>query len=81
MAKAVDQVVGTQREHGVDIVGDGEFGKLGFLHYVRDRLSGMTERELREGEEHPTTAVGRRDINAFPQYLATVEESSRSAFR
>jgi 5-methyltetrahydropteroyltriglutamate--homocysteine methyltransferase len=67
---AVDGIVRLQIEHGVDIVGDGEFGKLGFLHYVRDRLSGMQPRELRPGEEHPTTAVARRDLKAFPHYFS-----------
>ena len=66
---AVQDIVRRQLEHGVDVVGDGEFGKLGFLHYVRDRLSGMTERALRPGEEHPTTAVARRDLAAFPHYF------------
>jgi len=66
---AVAQVVSRQLQHGVDIVGDGEFGKIGFLHYVSDRLSGMTKRELREGEEHPTISVGRRDTKAFPGYF------------
>jgi len=67
---AVEDIVRMQRSHGVDVVGDGEFGKLGFLHYVRDRLSGMTERALRPGEEHPTAAVARRDLEAFPGYFA-----------
>jgi 5-methyltetrahydropteroyltriglutamate--homocysteine methyltransferase len=66
---AIAEVVSTQLRHGVDIVGDGEFGKIGFLHYVSDRLSGMTKRELREGEEHPTISVGRRDTKAFPGYF------------
>jgi len=69
LSVAVAQAVSTQLQHGVDIVGDGEFGKIGFLHYVSDRLSGMTKRELRAGEEHPTTSVGRRDISAFPSYF------------
>ncbi len=69
--RAVAQIVAQQVRHGVDIVGDGEFGKLGFLHYVRDRLSGMAERELRSGEEHPTLSAFRRDLDAFPEYFAS----------
>jgi 5-methyltetrahydropteroyltriglutamate--homocysteine methyltransferase len=68
---AVREIVRSQLRHGVDVVGDGEFGKTGFLHYVRDRLSGMTQRALRPGEEHPTTAVARRDLLAFPEYFAS----------
>ena len=66
---AVSDIVQKQLQHGVDVVGDGEFGKVGFLHYVRDRFSGMTERQLEPGEEHPTSAVFRRDLDAFPEYF------------
>jgi len=66
---AVSDIVQKQLLHGVDVVGDGEFGKVGFLHYVRDRFSGMTERPLEPGEEHPTSAAFRRDLDAFPEYF------------
>jgi 5-methyltetrahydropteroyltriglutamate--homocysteine methyltransferase len=66
---AVNDIVQKQLQHGIDVVGDGEFGKVGFLHYVRDRFSGMTERQLEAGEEHPTSTAFRRDLDAFPAYF------------
>ena len=38
---AVDEVVAKQVEIGIDIVSDGEMGKVGYATYVKDRLSGF----------------------------------------
>jgi 5-methyltetrahydropteroyltriglutamate--homocysteine methyltransferase len=69
VARAVDEVVAHQRACGLDIVNDGEFGKISFLHYVRDRLSNMTTRPLRPGELHSADAVALRDMQRFPAYF------------
>ena len=69
-AEATVDIVRQQRATGIDIVNDGEFGKVSFLHYVRDRLSGMTTRELKPGETHSSDDVAGRDIKRFPQYFA-----------
>jgi 5-methyltetrahydropteroyltriglutamate--homocysteine methyltransferase len=69
LGAAVAQVVMQQSERGIRIVGDGEFGKSNFLYYVRHRLSGFSERELKEDEEHPNDAGGRRDLIRFPGYF------------
>jgi 5-methyltetrahydropteroyltriglutamate--homocysteine methyltransferase len=42
---AVGDVVRRQVDTGVDVVSDGEQGKPGFANYVRDRLSGLVNRE------------------------------------
>ena len=39
--QAVAHVVGEQKAHGIDIVSDGELGKVGFTNYVSDRLDGL----------------------------------------
>ena len=38
---AVAEVVQKQVEAGVDVVSDGEQGKIGFVNYVKDRLNGF----------------------------------------
>jgi 5-methyltetrahydropteroyltriglutamate--homocysteine methyltransferase len=48
---AIKHIVARQHDTGVDIVGDGELGKLGFgLSYYGRRLTGLTSRPIREGE-------------------------------
>jgi 5-methyltetrahydropteroyltriglutamate--homocysteine methyltransferase len=42
VATAVDEVVAKQAEIGIDVVSDGELGKVGYATYVKDRLSGFT---------------------------------------
>jgi 5-methyltetrahydropteroyltriglutamate--homocysteine methyltransferase len=41
VAGAVREVVSKQIEAGIDIVSDGEQGKIGFVNYVKDRLDGF----------------------------------------
>jgi 5-methyltetrahydropteroyltriglutamate--homocysteine methyltransferase len=69
VAEATDLLVDLQLKHGVDVVNDGEIGKIGFLHYVADRFTGMSVREAGEGEELPVNAIARRDLEAFPGYF------------
>src|ERR1700694_1682231 len=38
---AVREVVHTQLEHGVDVVNDGELGKVGYATYIKDGLTGF----------------------------------------
>jgi 5-methyltetrahydropteroyltriglutamate--homocysteine methyltransferase len=64
---AVADVVRKQADIGVDIVNDGEFSKRGgFSQYVRDRLSGIEQRDYREGESPPPHDVTGRDKRDFP---------------
>src|SRR5262245_598496 len=39
--QAVAELVARQAEVGLDVVGDGEAGKVGFCNYVEERLSGL----------------------------------------
>jgi 5-methyltetrahydropteroyltriglutamate--homocysteine methyltransferase len=41
IATAVDEAVAKQAEIGIDVVSDGEMGKVGYATYVKDRLSGF----------------------------------------
>jgi 5-methyltetrahydropteroyltriglutamate--homocysteine methyltransferase len=42
--EAVAEVVGKQRDAGIDIVSDGEMSKVGFSNYVMQRYSGFANR-------------------------------------
>jgi 5-methyltetrahydropteroyltriglutamate--homocysteine methyltransferase len=46
---AVEEVVRKQADAGIDIVSDGEMGKPSFVHYVRDRISGLQGVATRPG--------------------------------
>ncbi len=61
--RAVVDIVAQQREHGVDVVTDGEMSKPGFFAYVRERLGGL---ETRAGAGFPFTFEA--EEKAFPEY-------------
>jgi 5-methyltetrahydropteroyltriglutamate--homocysteine methyltransferase len=60
--RAVGEIVRQQSESGVDILTDGEQGKLGFFAYVRERLDGF--------EPRPNARYARftAETEAFPEY-------------
>jgi 5-methyltetrahydropteroyltriglutamate--homocysteine methyltransferase len=60
--RAVDDVVRQQIATGLDIVNDGEQGKIDYSTYVKDRFTGF------DGEE-ATLPVG-ADLKDFPAYAA-----------
>jgi len=66
LTKAVADVVAKQAKAGIDIVNDGEFGKLGWANYILDRLSGF---EFRPDELYPATWLG-RDRVRFRDFMA-----------
>jgi 5-methyltetrahydropteroyltriglutamate--homocysteine methyltransferase len=41
ICEAVREVVQTQVRHGLDVVNDGEVGKVGYATYIKDRLTGF----------------------------------------
>jgi len=67
LRSAVAEAVREQAELGVDVVSDGEMGKVTWSSYVGGRLGGCEERPLGPGE---TTTVGGADRRAFPQFFA-----------
>ena len=60
---AVVEIVRKQAESGIDIVTDGEQGKLGFSAYVSERLAGY---ESRSGAIDSTEFA--EEVAAFPEY-------------
>jgi 5-methyltetrahydropteroyltriglutamate--homocysteine methyltransferase len=61
---AVADIVRRQVESGIDIVTDGEQGKLGFSVYVRDRLTGFEPK----GPERAAPRRWAAEVAAFPEY-------------
>jgi 5-methyltetrahydropteroyltriglutamate--homocysteine methyltransferase len=64
---AVADVVRRQAEAGIDIIADGEMGRLGFIPYVNERLTGL---EARSNPRSEGTWARSREHLAFPEYYA-----------
>src|SRR6476619_474359 len=60
--EAVKEIVHLQRGAGVDVVNDGEQGKISYSTYVKDRLTGF------EGESRAPTGGGSRDMAEHPEW-------------
>jgi 5-methyltetrahydropteroyltriglutamate--homocysteine methyltransferase len=65
--RAVGDVVRQQIEAGVDVVNDGEQGKVGYSTYVRHRLTGFGGQSV---------VAGRADWADFPEAAARAERRS-----
>jgi 5-methyltetrahydropteroyltriglutamate--homocysteine methyltransferase len=66
--EATAEVVRKQIEVGIDIVNDGEAGKVGYSTYVKDRLTGF------EGEAAPLRAA---DVLEYREYAKRVFRANR----
>lgn len=60
IGRAVADIVRRQAELGIDVVSDGETGKISYATYVKDRLTGFSE----EGSSEP--ARPHLDLQPFP---------------
>ncbi len=77
-ADAVAQVVAQQVATGLDVVSDGEMGKISYTFYVQHRLSGLSPDD---GTEKPPRASTRGlDITDHPDYLERMTEQGRNWF-
>ena len=63
---AVFDVVGEQASAGIDVVTDGEMGKVSFVTYVLERLAGYSTTD----GETMLPPSWRVEIDAFPEYYA-----------
>ena len=69
LERGVREVVARQKQAGIDIVSDGEFGKIGWNFYVYERLGGI---ELRPPQA-PTFGdlpISATDWERFPEFYA-----------
>jgi 5-methyltetrahydropteroyltriglutamate--homocysteine methyltransferase len=68
LRKSVTDVVARQQQAGIDIVSDGEFGKLHtWSTYILDRLGNVEEQ--RNEEDRPAAGIG-KDQRLFPEFYA-----------
>lgn len=63
--EAASEMVRKQVETGLDIICDGEMGKVGFIPYVNDRLAGL---EPGSGSPRGSSWANSRETRAFPEY-------------
>jgi len=63
MASAIDAIVVEQTKTGIDIVSDGEFSKIGYASYIKDRLNGF------EGDSARIPGADLKDFPAFASIL------------
>ena len=66
LREAVQDIVRRQVEIGLDVVNDGEFGKVGWATYILERLSGF---EIRKEQLKPLLWLG-RDRDRFAEFFA-----------
>ncbi len=69
VAAAVEEAVARQVKSHVDVVSDGEMGKIGYATYIKDRLTGF------EGDS-PRRVPG--DIERFPDYIKMMSASGQT---
>lgn len=73
-ARAVEEVVEKQAALGIDVINDGEQGKVSFVTYVNERLSGIVA-----GEPRGNLWKNTREGQAFPEFYAEVEAHASGA--
>ena len=66
LKRSVAGLVRKQAEAGVDIISDGELGKVSWATYILDRVSGF---EIRRDRMQPLVWLG-RDRERFPEFFA-----------
>jgi 5-methyltetrahydropteroyltriglutamate--homocysteine methyltransferase len=71
LAEAVRDNVRQQREHGLDIVDDGEFGKPDFVGYINARLGGFERGEVQGG-----SGFDLRDGKYFPEFYRAMAQAN-----
>jgi 5-methyltetrahydropteroyltriglutamate--homocysteine methyltransferase len=64
---AVAEVVKRQTEAGIDVVADGEMGRVGFIPYVNERLAGIEPTAAPESANYWGLS---REYKAFPEFYA-----------
>jgi 5-methyltetrahydropteroyltriglutamate--homocysteine methyltransferase len=72
--RAVEEVVKKQAELGIDVINDGEQGKISFVTYLNERLSGIVA-----GEPRGNLWKNTREGQAFPEFYAEVEAHASGA--
>ena len=74
LAASVGEVVRKQLAAGIDIVCDGELGKISYTFYVRHRLSGITAFRGGDNDKPPQTAA-HRDLLDHPDFMQRLNQA------
>jgi len=74
LSASVDEVVKKQVAAGIDVVCDGELGKISYTFYVRHRLSGITAFRGGDNDQPPQTAA-HRDLLDHPDYAQRLAQA------
>jgi len=69
VVKAVNEIVATQVENGIDIVSDGEMSKLSYTVYVKHRLGGLAEGTEELGAGKDGKALAPKDFQDHPGFM------------
>jgi 5-methyltetrahydropteroyltriglutamate--homocysteine methyltransferase len=75
LRSSVAEIVAQQVALGIDIVGDGEFGKPSWARYALDRLSGIEARP----RSRPPLQHRSVDRARFPEYYADYDQAVKSS--
>ena len=79
LARSVREVVQAQRDAGIDIVSDGEFGKSAWNYYVYERLGGIELRPARRATRTSPASTTRPPTGrASPSSTPPTSPMSRS---
>ena len=70
VAADVKAVVRKQVEAGIDVVSDGEAGKIGYATYIYERASGF------EGDSQRSVP---KDLQMYPRYMKKIAEAGETA--
>jgi 5-methyltetrahydropteroyltriglutamate--homocysteine methyltransferase len=74
LSASVDEIVGKQVAAGIDIVCDGELGKISYTFYVRHRLSGITAFRGADTDKPPQTGA-HRDLLDHPDFMQRLNQA------
>jgi 5-methyltetrahydropteroyltriglutamate--homocysteine methyltransferase len=74
VTRAIDEIVAKQASLGIDVINDGEQGKVSFVTYIHDRLTGIVA-----GEPRGNLWKNTREGQAFPEFYAAVEAHASGA--
>jgi 5-methyltetrahydropteroyltriglutamate--homocysteine methyltransferase len=69
--RAVDAVVSKQAELGIDVVDDGEVGKVGFITYINERLGGFKPIQT----PRKSTWDDTKEALAFPEFYEPISRA------
>ena len=78
LRRSVADIVHRQAETGIDLVSDGEIGKVSWMSYLFERVNGF---ELRAAGPGEGILPPSRDRQAFPEFYAEHDEEFRRGAR